>query len=131
MGLVAALLIIALELFVPRSLAYNPIQRYFTTLSVRLSDAPGCCLRSYLRLAGSRPSEAVAQHEYERSESLLANILPATIAERLKSNPRRIADSFSEATILFVDIVGFTKLSEAMTPEALVDLLNNVLFRDR
>jgi class 3 adenylate cyclase len=71
-------------------------------------------------------AEAVAQHEHARSESLLANILPASIAERLKSNPHRIADSFSEATILFVDIVGFTKLSEAMTPEALVDLLNNV-----
>jgi class 3 adenylate cyclase len=64
--------------------------------------------------------------EHERSESLLRNILPGPIAERLKFNPDIIAESFSETTILFVDIVGFTKLSESIEPETLVKLLNSV-----
>ena len=64
--------------------------------------------------------------ENERSESLLRNILPVPIAERLKSTPGSIAESYSDATILFVDIVGFTKLSESIAPEALIDLLNSV-----
>jgi adenylate cyclase len=58
--------------------------------------------------------------EHERSESLLRNILPASIAERLKSSPDSIAESYSDATILFVDIVGFTKIAESVSPDALV-----------
>jgi adenylate cyclase len=61
--------------------------------------------RETVAFVASARAEAIAQFEHERSESLLANILPAPIAERLKSNPDSIADSFSEATILFVDIV--------------------------
>jgi class 3 adenylate cyclase len=64
--------------------------------------------------------------EHERSEALLRNILPGPIATRLKATPGVIADSFADATILFVDIVGFTKLSETMPPDALIALLNNV-----
>jgi class 3 adenylate cyclase len=64
--------------------------------------------------------------EHERSEALLRNILPGPIADRLKATPGVIADSFSDATIMFVDIVGFTKLSETMPPDALIALLNNV-----
>ena len=44
----------------------------------------------------------------EQSEALLLNILPAPIAERLKSRPGVIADSFIDVTILFADIVNFT-----------------------
>jgi len=44
-------------------------------------------------------AEALAQREHERSESLLVNMLPTSIAARLKVNPGSIADSFSEATI--------------------------------
>ncbi len=127
MGLVAVLLIIALELFVPRSTGLQSDTAMFYNFVGTAIGCTGTLLAIvFYALREAARAEAVAQHEHARSESLLANILPATIAERLKSNPRRIADSFSEATILFVDIVGFTKLSEAMTPEALVDLLNNV-----
>jgi class 3 adenylate cyclase len=62
--------------------------------------------------------------ERERSERLLLNVLPAPIAERLKTDPAPIADRFPEASILFADIVGFTSLSSGMPPEELVSLLN-------
>lgn len=64
--------------------------------------------------------------ERERSEKLLCNILPSAIAERLKRDHHSLADGFSEATILFADIVGFTQLSQTISPEELVDMLNEV-----
>ncbi len=66
------------------------------------------------------------QEEQTRSERLLRNVLPAPIAERLKRDPRAIADGFNEATVLFADIVDFTRLSAGMTPEALVSWLNDL-----
>ncbi|WPD23335.1 MAG: adenylate/guanylate cyclase domain-containing protein [Candidatus Electrothrix scaldis] len=67
--------------------------------------------------------------EREKSESLLLNILPAPIAEQLKKNPGTIVDAFPETTVLFSDIVGFTKLSQTVTPDKLVNLLNNLFSR--
>ena len=63
--------------------------------------------------------------ERDRSERLLTNILPGAIAERLKENEATIADNFSEATILFADIVGFTKFTETASPDKLIGLLNS------
>jgi adenylate cyclase len=67
--------------------------------------------------------------EQEKSEKLLLNILPEPIAERLKTNPKTIADSFAEATVLFADIVGFTELSGRVSPEELVQRLNEIFSR--
>ena len=64
--------------------------------------------------------------EQKVSERLLLNVLPRSVAERLKADPGTIADSFPDVTVLFADIVGFTKLSEGMSPERLVALLNEV-----
>ena len=66
------------------------------------------------------------QREHERSEMLLLNILPAPIAERLKEGDEVIADAHGEVTILFADIVEFTKLAAERGPEQLVTLLNAV-----
>jgi class 3 adenylate cyclase len=66
------------------------------------------------------------ERERERSERLLLNVLPAPIAERLKSDPAPIADRFPEASVLFADLVGFTELSSGMAPEDLVTLLNDL-----
>ena len=60
------------------------------------------------------------------SERLLLNVLPQSVAERLKAEPGLIADSFPDVTVLFADLVGFTRLSERMSPERLVNLLNEV-----
>ena len=64
--------------------------------------------------------------EQEKSESLLLNILPAPIAQRLKQGEKTIADSFSEVTVLFADLVGFTKISANLSPAELVELLNMI-----
>src|ERR1700690_954304 len=64
--------------------------------------------------------------EKQKGEQLLLNILPASIAERLKKSPDIIADGYPEATVLFADIVGFTPLSEKIPPHQIVRLLNDL-----
>ena len=61
-----------------------------------------------------------------RSDTLLLNILPAPIAERLKQGEHMIADHFADVTVLFADIVGFTQISTQLTPERAVDVLDAV-----
>jgi adenylate cyclase len=66
------------------------------------------------------------ESERQRTERLLLNILPKPIAERLKEEPHTIADQFSEATVLFADVVGFTQLSSRISAAELVVLLNRL-----
>ncbi len=54
------------------------------------------------------------------------NILPEKISTRLKDEGKPIADGFAEVTVLFADIVGFTELSQKLSPEALVEMLNRI-----
>ncbi|MBI1287923.1 MAG: hypothetical protein GC178_10120 [Flavobacteriales bacterium] len=61
---------------------------------------------------------------YNRSEELLLNILPAETAEELKAKGHVDAKRIDEATVLFTDFKGFTKLSELMSPEQLVAEIN-------
>jgi class 3 adenylate cyclase len=63
---------------------------------------------------------------HRENERLLLNILPATIAERLRSGESTIADGFEEMTVLFADVVGFTELSSRLQPREVVDMLNRV-----
>ena len=63
--------------------------------------------------------------EKERSEELLLNILPAEVAEELKSKGEADAKHFDDATILFTDFKNFTTLSAIMTPAELVAALND------
>ena len=64
--------------------------------------------------------------EKRRSEDLLLNILPTPIISRLKDGQSVIADGFSEATVLFADVVGFTAFSADMVPIELVTMLNEL-----
>ena len=64
--------------------------------------------------------------EQEKSESLLLNILPAPIARRLKDSQGIIADGFADVTVMFADIIDFTRLSEELPPKAMVELLNTI-----
>jgi len=64
--------------------------------------------------------------EREKSERLLLNILPKSIADRLKQGESTIADSFSDATVLFADLVDFTKLSSHVPAPELVNMLNEI-----
>jgi adenylate cyclase len=63
------------------------------------------------------------------NERLLLNILPAAIAERLKSGDDHIADNFAEVTVLFADMVGFTSLAASTPAQKLVEMLNDLFTR--
>lgn len=67
--------------------------------------------------------------EQEKSEALLLNILPRSIAERLKAATRTIADHFDAASILFADVVDFTPLSERLPPTEVVGILDRLFSR--
>ncbi|MDP9291773.1 MAG: adenylate/guanylate cyclase domain-containing response regulator [Verrucomicrobiota bacterium] len=73
-----------------------------------------------------RDSVQELEREREISERLLLNILPISVAQRLKQQEQTIADSFSEATVLFADIVDFTSICARLTPEELVGWLNGL-----
>lgn len=66
-------------------------------------------------------------HERERSERLLRNILPDSIALRLKLNPDTvIADRHHDVTVIFVDLVDFTPTASRLSAEDLVQFLNQI-----
>lgn len=88
-----------------------------------------CNLSVYLYERLTRTAFQILQKldaEQERSERLLLNILPQTIAERLKHSPQIIADSFPAVTVLFADLVGFTQFAEQMPPPEVVEMLNQI-----
>jgi adenylate cyclase len=64
--------------------------------------------------------------EREKSELLLRNVLPHTIAERLKIAGERIADHFAAASILFADVADFTPLAERLSPAEMVGVLDRL-----
>ena len=84
-------------------------------------------LFSYYYNSIAARAEAALAAEHARSERLLHNILPVAIAERLKAGDKVIADGFADASVLFADIVGFTPLSEKVSPQELVHLLDEVV----
>jgi class 3 adenylate cyclase len=63
---------------------------------------------------------------FARSEGLLLNVLPRTIADRLKRSPDVIADAYDEVTVLFADIVDFTPFAERTAATRVVEVLNEI-----
>lgn len=64
--------------------------------------------------------------EQNKSERVLLNVLPSSIAERLKNHQGLIADGHADVTVMFADLVNFTQLTESLSPEQMVGLLNTV-----
>jgi adenylate cyclase len=125
---VAAALIIVVQLTVPEDTGLLPWPLIVTALvsNAVLSCGSLLLVVSYA-LGEVARAETAAEREYERSERLLANILPRTIAARLKSEGTDvIADRHDEASILFADLEGYTAQASDMTPEDLVQFLNRV-----
>jgi class 3 adenylate cyclase/ligand-binding sensor domain-containing protein/HD superfamily phosphodiesterase len=67
--------------------------------------------------------------EKEKTENLLANILPKKTADELKSKGKVTSSKFKMVTVLFADIEGFTKIAEQMNPEKLIDELDHFYFQ--
>ena len=66
------------------------------------------------------------QVEQDRSERLLLNILPGSIAERLKNSNQTIADGFADVSVMFADIVNFTRVAEGLSPQQVFSMLNRI-----
>ena len=81
---------------------------------------------SYAALRVSRRYEKEIEAEHAKSDKLLLNILPFSIAERLKAGDEYIANHYDDVSVMFIDMVGFTPLSAKISPEELVDLLNKL-----
>jgi adenylate cyclase len=64
--------------------------------------------------------------EQDRAESLLLNILPRSIAEKLKAQPQTIADQITAASVLFADVADFTPRSEHLSPAEVVGVLDEI-----
>lgn len=126
-GLSAALVITA-ELVIPRDTGLQPPWAQTTGFVITtLSACVVVVVTVWFALRDTARAEAVMEDQYERSEALLANMLPASIAERLKEPERRvIADKYDEASVLFADIVGFTERASSTPPADLVRFLDRL-----
>lgn len=95
---------------------YNIVLNVFLSIVVILA---------YFSFMNTR-AQAEIQRQKERADHLLLNILPGTIADRLKNDEKTIADHHQMVTVLFADMVGFTPLSQKLSTTQLVELLNRV-----
>ena len=89
----------------------------------------GLVIVSYYAKHLTEQTELALLEERETSKRLLHNFLPEKIAEKLRENgnqPPMIAQRYEHVTVLFADIVNFTPMSEKLTPEALVAVLNEL-----
>jgi adenylate cyclase len=105
------------------------VPRSFTTTMLALNvTVGGAIFFTLLAMFARQRQEALAalRVEQEKAENLLLNVLPQSIAERLKVETRTIADHFSSASILFADVVDFTPLSERLAPAEIVVLLDDL-----
>ena len=65
------------------------------------------------------------EHEQQKSERLLLNVLPREIAAILKENNQTVAEQYEAVSVLFADVVGSTALAVRLPPRTLVDVLND------
>jgi adenylate cyclase len=105
------------------------VPEWFTSTMLGLNVAVGgTIVFTLLAVFASQRRSALAalRVEQARAESLLLNILPRPIADRLKAETQTIADQFSSASILFADVVDFTPLSERLEPTDVVGVLDHL-----
>ena len=118
-------LVVMLQFLVPRSTGLEP--PWAITMSFVITTASACAMvvvTVWFALRDTERAEVVMEAEYARSEALLTNMLPASVADRLKEPDRDvIADRYEEASVLFADMVGFTERASSTAPCDLVSSL--------
>lgn len=124
----AAILLVVVQLNVPEDTGVLPWPLVVMAL---ISDAAFSCgsllLVTSYALSEVTRAEVAAEHEHQRSERLLSNILPSAIAARLKDEGNAvIADRHDNASILLADMEGFTSQANETPPDELVRFLNRV-----
>ena len=120
--------VIALEFLVPNNTGVQPAWSFTFGFVVSTIAAWVLVMATvWSALRETARAEMAMEAEYQRSESLLTNILPATIANRLKDPARNIiADKYDDASILFADIAGYTKRAAETPPAELVRFLDTL-----
>ncbi len=125
---IAAGMVITLQFLVPRDTGAQPA--WALSLSFVVTTVSACVMvvtTVWYAVREIVRAEAAMEVEYERSETLLANILPSSVAERLKDPARNvIADKYDDASVLFADIAGFTERASDMPPEQLIRFLDRL-----
>ncbi len=104
-----------------------PIWFTSTMLALNIAGAGSVAFTLLALFANQRDAALQAlRAEQEKAEALLVNVLPNSIAERLKSATQSIADHFESASILFADVVDFTPLSRRLAPAEVVGILDQL-----
>jgi adenylate cyclase len=106
-----------------------PLPSWFTSTMLALNIAVGgAIVFTLLAVFASQRRDALAalRQEQAKAEALLLNILPRSIADRLKAQTQPIADQFGAASILFADVVDFTPWSEQLPPAEVVGYLDHL-----
>lgn len=113
------------EDYLPKT--FNPVLFRARVLSSyekkRLRDAE----KSYLDQL--RAEKEMLQLEQMKTERLMLNILPKPIADQLRDHEHTISSEYPQVTILFSDLVGFTRMASGLSPVELVRLLNELFTR--
>jgi adenylate cyclase len=125
---IAAGMVITLQFLVPRDTGAEPA--WSLSMGFIVTTISGCVMvvtTVWYAVREIVRAETAMEMEYERSEALLANILPASIAERLKDPERNIiADKYDDASVLFADIAGFTERASDIEPDTLIRFLDRL-----
>ena len=100
----------------------SALPRWFSTTMLALNVVVGGAV-VFTLLAVFAQQRRDAQ---DRAENLLLNILPRSIADKLKAKPQTISDSFTAASILFADVADFTPMAEHVAPAELVNMLDRL-----
>ena len=102
---------------------------WFSSLMLALNiSVGGAIVFTLLALFAKQREDALnaLRGAQEQAENLLLNVLPSSIAQRLKASPQTIADQFSAASVLFADVVDFTPRSHDLPPAEVVGLLDRL-----
>ena len=124
-----ALLLIALNfappngLLLPDDAQLREMMARQTLISVAVINAA----LIFYALSLVQRAESELELQYERSEVLIATVMPAAIAARLKASDERIADRIENLSVLFADLVGFTAAAHDLAPEAVVGFLDELV----
>jgi adenylate cyclase len=107
---------------------------FFVMNFTMLSTMIWLLLRYFVQQRDLFQHELTEQHtllaeERQKSDRLLNSVLPEHIAERLKRSSETIADGFPDISVMFADVVGFTRLSERLAPKQVVTFLDEVFSR--